>query len=45
MIASFGISLANFIWEDGNQVSLEKEKKTVKVYKLYLKNMLTKVNF
>jgi hypothetical protein len=45
MIVFFGISRVNFIWEDGKWVSLEKEKRMAKVYKLYLKNMPTKVNF
>lgn len=45
MIAFFGISQANFIWEDGKQASLEKEKRMAKGYRLYLKNMPIEVNF
>ena len=42
---SFGISLESFIWVDGKQVNLEKDKNMVKVWKLSLKNIFTRVNF
>jgi len=45
MTQSYGIIRANFIWEDGKINKVEKDKNQDKVFKLLLKNMLTKANF